>query len=110
MRKSLLAGLIFCFALEAADLHITEAQAKGAATVKPVPEYPTAARQLHITGKVELEIVIDETGKVADVKVSTGNAVLTRPCVKTVTEWRFQPFKNDGVLSRAVAPLTFEFR
>ena len=88
-----------------ADTRLTEAEAKEAATVKPLPEYPAAARQLKVTGKVELEVTITVDGKVEDVKIVSGNPVLTRPCAKVVGEWKFRPMKQ-----RAVAPLTFEIR
>jgi TonB family protein len=89
---------------------LTEAEAKEAALVKPLPQYPEVARQLKITGRVELEISIDETGHVSDVKVSSGNSVLTRPCAKIAAEWKFKPFIREGKPARAVAPLTFEFK
>ena len=93
-----------------ADVKLTEAEAKQAATVKPLPEYPPTARQLKVTGKVELEVVIDPAGKVEDVKIVSGSPVLTRPCAKTVSGWQFKPILQDGKPARATAPLTFEFR
>ena len=68
------------------------------------------ARQLKITGRVELEVHVDEAGVVTDAKITTGNAVLTRPTVKTVSGWKFKPFHKDGKAVAAVAPLNFEFR
>jgi TonB family protein len=93
-----------------ADLRLTEAEAKEAATAKPLPEYPQTARQLKVTGKVELEVTISAEGKVEDVKIITGNPVLTRPCAKVVNDWKFKPIRQDGKPARAVAPLTFEFK
>jgi len=102
---------LFCsLPLVADDLRITEAEVKEAATVKPLPEYPMVARQLKITGKVELEVHIDEAGQTTDVKIVSGNAVLTRPCAKTVSGWKYKPFQKDGKPVAAVGPLTFEFR
>lgn len=107
---SLAALLLAAVPAVRAEAHLTEAEAKQAAIVKPVPEYPPAARQLKITGKVELEVAIDPAGKVADVKIVSGSPVLTRPCAKTVSEWQFKPIVQDGKPTRATAPLTFEFR
>jgi len=39
-------------------LRLTQEQAVKAAVAKPQPEYPTAARQLKLQGRVELEITI----------------------------------------------------
>jgi TonB family protein len=68
------------------------------------------ARQLKIVGKVELEVVVDVDGHVADVKVIAGNPVLTKPCVKAVSEWKFQPFRSEGKPARAVTSMSFEFK
>jgi periplasmic protein TonB len=92
------------------ELRVSEADLKEAAISKPLPEYPVVARQLKITGKVELEVHVDESGQVADVKIVTGNAVLTRPTAKTISGWKFKPFQKDGKPVQAVAPLNFEFR
>jgi TonB family protein len=102
---------LFCaLGLAADDLRVTEADIKEAATVKPLPEYPVVARQLKITGRVELEIHIAESGQAVDVKIVSGNSVLTRPCAKTVSGWKFKPFQKDGKPTAAVGPLTFEFQ
>jgi protein TonB len=93
-----------------ADVELTEAQAKEAAISKPMPEYPAMARQLKVTGKVQLQVVIGSSGAVEDVRIVSGNPVLTRPCAKVVQEWRFTAFKQEGKPARATAPLTFEFR
>ncbi len=92
------------------DLVLSEAQAKAAAVARPLPEYPAMARQLSITGKVELQVSIGLDGKVEEVKILTGNPVLTKPCAKTVAEWKFRPFQREGKSVRATAPLSFEFR
>lgn len=93
-----------------ADIVVTELEAKRAATNTTVPEYPAMARQLKITGKVVLEIVIGVDGTVEDVKVTSGNPMLTKSCVKAIHDWRFKPFLEDGNPTRAKTPMTFEFK
>jgi TonB family protein len=104
------AMLLLVPAAARADLRLTEAEAKEAATAKPLPDYPQTARQLKVTGKVELEVTISAEGKVEDVKIVSGNPVLTRPCAKVVADWKFKPMRQEGKPARAVAPLTFEFK
>ncbi len=104
----LLAGS--CCLAGAAELRVTEADAKRAATKRTPPEYTDAARQMKATGKVELEVSISPTGTVEDVKIISGNPFLTRPCAKAVKEWAFTPFKENGQPVKAIAPLSFEFR
>ncbi len=93
-----------------AEMKVTEAEAKAAATLKPLPEYPPMARQLKITGKVELDVTIDPAGSVKQVDVASGNPVLSKACAKVVNSWKFTPFQEDGKPATAVARLTFEFR
>lgn len=109
-RASVLTLLLAATGVCHAEMHLTEAQAKAAAVSKPLPEYPVVARQLKVTGKVELELEIDTDGSVKDVKIVSGNPVLTRPCAKVAGEWKFKPFLEDGKPARAVAPLSFDFR
>ena len=104
----LLAGS--CGLAAAAELRVTEADAKRAATRKTPPEYTDAARQMKASGKVELEVTISPAGAVEEVKIISGNPFLTRPCAKAVKEWAFTPFKENGQPVKAIAPLSFEFR
>ena len=111
MRRFIAALLLLCGpGLVRADVRLTEAEAKESASVKPLPEYPVAARQLKVTGKVELEVTIGSEGAVEDVKVVSGNPILARPCAKVVGTWKFRPVRQEGKPARATAPLTFEFR
>ena len=111
MRRFVAAIVLLCAPpVVRADVRLTEAEAKEAATVKPVPEYPVAARQLKVTGKVEIEVTIGVEGGVEEVKVVAGNPILARPCAKVVGEWKFRSIRREGKATRATAPLTFEFR
>jgi len=102
--------LTVCFAFAAdPQLRIDEAQAKKAAIEKPAPAYPVTARQLKITGDVHLEAVVAADGSIEDVKILSGNAVLTKPAVEAVRKWRFKPFEADGKPTRALVSLSFEF-
>ncbi len=109
--KAVAASILFLLAPAAmADMQVTEAAAKEAAVAKTPPEYPAMARQLKITGKVELEVTIATAGTVEDVRIVSGNPVLTKSCAKAVAEWKFRPFLEDGKPARAKAPLSFEFK
>lgn len=109
-RLSIGLTLTVCFAFAAdPQLRIDEAQAKKAAIEKPAPAYPVTARQLKITGDVHLEAVVAADGSIEDVKILSGNAVLTKPAVEAVRKWRFKPFEADGKPARALVSLSFEF-
>ena len=102
---------VLALGVQAAELRVGDADAKRAAVKRPAPEYPPVARQLKISGKVELEIVIAPDGAVEDVKILSGNPVLTKPCVAALKEWKFNPFLDDNHRpARAIDSLSFEFR
>jgi len=49
------------------------------------------ARQARIQGVVRLEAVIDETGKITDLKVVSGHPLLVQAALDAVRQWRYQP-------------------
>jgi protein TonB len=91
------------------QLDIEEVDAKKAAIDKPAPTYPIAARQLKISGDVHVEATVAADGSVEDVRVVSGNPVLTKPAADAVKRWRFKPFEVNGKPARAIVNLSFEF-
>jgi TonB family protein len=67
-----------------------------AAVKKVNPDYTPIAKQMRVQGDVEVEARVSDTGEVTDVKVVTGNALLTPTVIKAVKDWRFQPFQENG--------------
>lgn len=110
--RLILSGLILAASVAiAADpqLHIDEVQAKKAAIEKPAPAYPMMARQLKISGDVHVEAIVAEDGTVEEVRIPSGNPVLTKAASDAVKKWRFKPFEANGKPSRAIVSLSFEF-
>jgi protein TonB len=93
-----------------AEIRVATDDAMKAAVQKAQPEYPSMARQMHIAGKVEVEVTIESDGTVADVKVLSGNALLTPAVIGAVKKWKFTPFTNNGEPTKAVAALGFDFK
>jgi TonB family protein len=89
---------------------VTQQEAVKAAISKVQPEYPPIARQLKVSGTVELEAVVDETGKVEQVKIISGNPILTAPASAALKRWKFTPFTEDGKPVKAVTSFNFNFR
>ena len=88
---------------------VAEATAKEAALEKVAPEYPTIARQLKLSGKVEVEALIDLKGKVVKVEIVRGNPVLGSAAAAAMKKWTFSPFVVDGKTRRALTTITFNF-
>lgn len=75
-------GFLFCGAL---------LQAENRPPKKRVPPaYPELARKMHISGAVKLEVNVDAEGRVQEVKVVTGHALLQDAAVTAVKQWVFQ--------------------
>lgn len=91
--------------LAQAELRVSMAEALKAAVKRPNPAYSPIAKQMRVAGDVEVEVSITKDGDVENVKVLSGNALLTAPVVKTVKEWKFSPFASE-----AVTQLKFTFK
>jgi TonB family protein len=92
-------------------LRIPEAQAKRAATSKPAPTISPMARSLKISGHVEVQVSIDQTGDVSEVKPTQGPPVLSTGVVEAVKKWKFTPFTDaSGTASAAITSLGFDFK
>jgi len=74
------------------------------------PRYPSEAFDKKIEGTVNLEIVIDAAGDVAETRVLKSIPGLDEAAVETVKQWRFSPTRVNGraVATVAVAPVMFE--
>ena len=70
-----------------------DAKVKTVFIAAPRPYYPYEARRSRITGSGLLRIYVDETGKVAQVKVlkSTGNRYLDDAGLTAFRQWRAKP-------------------
>ncbi len=112
MRLRPLYCLLFAAGAAAAaepEMRVGEAEAKRAAIEKPAPGYPMVARQLKITGRAVVEAVVNDTGGVDEVRIVSGNPVLTKPAVEAVRKWRFRSFQAQGKAAPALVTLSFEF-
>src|SRR5919107_653717 len=89
-------------AICAAEMRIPMTEAMKAATVKPSPEYSSVARQMKVSGKVEVEATVATTGEVESVRAVSGNPLLTSSAVAAVKKWKFTPFTENGAPAKAV--------
>jgi protein TonB len=89
---------------------LTRAEAMSAAVTKVEPEYPPFAKQLRVSGDVNLEAVVAEDGTVEKVNVVDGNPILTKAGVEALMKWKFKPATVDGKPVKALAPVLFSFK
>jgi len=63
---------------------------------QPTPVYPQLAIAAHVQGTVVLEAIIGKNGRVQDLKVISGPALLVRAAMEAVKTWRYQPTLLNG--------------
>ncbi len=75
------------------------------------PRYPEKAYEKDWSGTVTLEISIDATGQVTDVRIlaSSGHDILDNEAVSTARSWKFQPARLNGtpIPVRLTRPINF---
>ncbi len=81
----------------------------GYATQKSNPVYPPMARNMRLTGVVKVELMIDESGQVAQVQNTSGPAMLQRAAMDAAKKWKFKPFTRDGQATKATGFVSFNF-
>ena len=68
----------------------------GKAIALPAPTYPDIARRMRQAGKVEVEVIVDENGKVISARATAGPSVLRDVAVEAALRARFTPTKLSG--------------
>lgn len=77
---------------------------------RPEPEYPEAARRIHLEGMVILEAVISADGAVGDVRVvHSANPLLDTAAEKAVRQWRYRPATLNGRAVSVYLTVTMTF-
>jgi len=74
------------------------------------PGYPEIAKAARVQGVVELECVIDERGRVRDIKVLKGVPLLDQAAVDAVRQWVYTPTLLGGVPVAVIMTVTVNFR
>ncbi len=75
-----------------------------------VAEYPEEARRLGVQGKVVLEIVVDEAGRVSRVKVLRSlHPLLDEAAARAARGLRFRPGRINGKPVSVKIPYTYIF-
>lgn len=92
------AALVFAFTMNAtAEVRLSMSDALKTAVRKPTPPYNPIAKQMRVTGDVEVEVTINKQGDVENVKAVSGNAMLSGPVLRTVKEWKFTPPAEETI-------------
>lgn len=81
----------------------------GRATGLPAPNYPEMAKRARASGLVEVEVVIDITGKVISAKAVKGPSLLLQAAEAAAKQARFTPTLLSGQPVRVTGTITYNF-
>jgi periplasmic protein TonB len=76
---------------------------------KVQPQYPPAARLMHIAGSVRLQAIIGKDGRVRDVQVLSGHPLLVQAALAAVREWRYRPTELNHEIVEVETEITVNF-
>jgi TonB family protein len=63
---------------------------KRKATAKIPPKYPPLARQLKLSGKVRVEVIVSPDGHVKGTRIIGGNPLLAEAALDAIRMWRYE--------------------
>jgi TonB family protein len=84
--------------------------ANGIAEFLAKPPYPQAARQMQVQGVVNVQVTIDETGKVISASATDGHPLLRRAAVDAAYNCRFTPTKLSNVPVKVTGVIVYNFK
>lgn len=74
------------------------------------PEYPAIAKAAHVQGTVVLEVTVDKSGAVQDLRALSGAPILQSAAITAVRTWRYKPYVVQGSPARFRTHLKITFQ
>lgn len=74
-----------------------------------VPTYPLLAKQMKVQGAVVLQALIDRGGRIQNLRVVSGPAILAAAAQEAVKQWRFKPYYLNGTPVETEARVSVNF-
>jgi TonB family protein len=81
----------------------------GKAISRPQPAYPAIARAARASGKVTVQVTIDESGKVVSARAVSGHPLLQQSAVQAAYGARFSPTLLSGQPVKVTGVITYNF-
>ncbi|MEK6282827.1 MAG: energy transducer TonB [Acidobacteriota bacterium] len=88
---------------------ISKGPITGEAISLPKPAYPPLAKQMRIQGRVSVQVLIDEAGRVISAKAIDGSPALMHAAQKAAFEARFSPTRLSGQPVKVSGVITYNF-
>jgi len=77
-------------------LRVSQGVMEGLVLKRVQPRYPSQALQMRIQGSVQLQATISKTGDIQNLKVVSGDGVLSRAALEAVRQWKYKPYYLNG--------------
>lgn len=74
------------------------------------PDYPDIAKMTNVEGTVVLDAVIDTAGNVVNARVISGPALLRKPALDSVKQWKYEPSRLDGQPTSVEMVVSIQFK
>lgn len=74
-----------------------------------LPEYPQNAQERKVSGKVVLDVLIDETGEIAKASIRSGNSLFRQAALKAAHQSRSCPILLGGESMKGQGILIYQF-
>jgi TonB family protein len=81
----------------------------GRAIVFPKPDYPATAREAGASGAVEVQVTVDEEGKVISATAVSGHPLLQAAAVEAARGAKFSPTKLSGEAVKVTGTVVYNF-
>ena len=75
----------------------------------PKPSYPSAARAVHASGAVNVQVTIDEKGNVTSASAVSGHPLLRAAATAAARQARFSPTKLSGAPVKVTGVIVYNF-
>ena len=76
---------------------------------KVQPVYPPEARRMRVTGRVVIDATVNVEGQVDDLKLVSGDALLSGAAMDAVRKWRYSPYLLNGKPIQRQTRITISF-
>lgn len=84
---------------------------KAARLISSVPPvYPEIARSQRLTGSVQIDALVDTTGRVTGMKIVSGPPLLQKSAMDALSHWRYDPAQLNGQAVATHLTVTIQFK
>ena len=73
------------------------------------PSYPQVAREMRASGKVEVQVLVDENGNVRTARAVSGHPLLRSSAESAARSSKFNPIRQNGRIVRATGLVVYDF-